>query len=90
MGRRKAVLKGLLREFKLKVDVFIGGNGKVVGNREENRIVDWKWGNCETDDMKLEVKISRRKGRGRFEASAHRLSLGLVRKAPRASLRAEV
>ena len=30
------------REFKLKADVFIGGNGKVVGNRKENRIVDWK------------------------------------------------
>ena len=38
----------------------------------------------------LEVKISLRKGRGESEASAHRLSLGLVRKAPRASLRAEV
>jgi len=32
------------REFKLKADVFIGGNGKVVGNREENRISDWKVG----------------------------------------------
>jgi len=39
MGRREAALKGLLR---LKADVFIGGNGKVVGNREENRIIDWK------------------------------------------------
>ena len=44
MGRRKAVLKGLLREFKLKADVFIGRNRKVVGNREEVRIVDWKVG----------------------------------------------
>ena len=44
MGRKQAALKGLLREreFKLKADVFIGGNGKVVGNKEENRIVDWK------------------------------------------------
>jgi len=49
-----------------------------------------RWRNCETDDMKLEVKISLRKGRGGSEASVHRLSLGLVRKAPRASLRAEV
>jgi len=32
------------RVFKLNADVFIGGNGKVVGNREENRIVDWKVG----------------------------------------------
>jgi len=40
--------------------------------------------------MKLEVKISLRKGRGGSEASADRLSLGLVRKAPRASLRVEV
>jgi len=28
-----------VREFKLKADVFIGGNGKVAGKREENRIV---------------------------------------------------
>ena len=49
-----------------------------------------RWGNCETDDMKLEVKISLQKRRGESEASAHRLSLGLVRKALRASLRAEV
>ena len=26
------------RVFKLKADVFIGGNRKVVGNREENRM----------------------------------------------------
>jgi len=32
------------RVFKLKADVFIGGNGKVVGNREENRVTDWKVG----------------------------------------------
>jgi len=49
-----------------------------------------RWGNYETDDMKLEVKMSLRKGREGSEASAHRLSLGLVRKAPRASLRTEV
>ena len=47
----------------------------MVGNREENRIVDWKVGNCEMDDIKLEVKISPRTGRGRSEAFAHRLSL---------------
>jgi len=35
MGWRGAALKGLLREFKLKADVLIGGNGKVVGNRLE-------------------------------------------------------
>ena len=35
--------------------MFIRGNGKVVRNRGEN---------CETDDMKLEVKISHRKGIG--------------------------
>ena len=49
-----------------------------------------RWGNYEMDDMNLEAKISLWKGRGRSEASTHRLSLGLVRKAPRASLRAEV
>jgi len=28
----------------MKADVFIGGNGKVAGNREGNRIVDWEGG----------------------------------------------
>ena len=40
-GSSKGFVEG---EFKLKADVFIGGNGKGVGNREENRIVDWKVG----------------------------------------------
>jgi len=39
MGRRQAALKGLLRK---SADMFIGRNGKVVGNRKENSIVDWK------------------------------------------------
>ena len=38
-GRSKGFIE---RVFKLKADVFIEGNGKVVGNREEKRIVDWK------------------------------------------------
>lgn len=46
-------------------------------------------GDWETEDRKLEVIVSLRKLRGGSPASAHRLSVGLVRKAPRASLRAE-
>jgi len=40
--------------------------------------------------MKLAVRISLRKWRGGSADSAHKLRLGLVRKAPRASLRDEV
>jgi len=44
MGWRERALKDLLRVLKSKSDLFIGGNGKVVGNREESRVVNWKVG----------------------------------------------
>jgi len=44
-GQEGGSSKGFVeRKFKLKPHVFIGGNGKVVGNREANRIVNWKVG----------------------------------------------
>jgi len=44
-GSERGSSKGFVeRELKLKADVFIGGSGKVVENREKNKIVDWKVG----------------------------------------------
>ena len=65
------------------------GLGKAVEVSEKDGKTESKkvrWGNCDTDVRKLEVKICLRYVRGGSAASAHRLKPGLVRKAPRASL----
>lgn len=59
----------------------------VFGRKSEWKI--GRWGNWETEVMKLEVRICLRKERGGSAASAQRLTPGLVRKAPRASLNEE-
>ena len=58
--------------------------GKTIGSNIGNS------GYCADEVMKLAVKMSLRKWSGGSAVSAHKLSLGLVRKAPMASLRDEV
>ena len=76
--------------FELKADVFIWGNGKMVGNKKDNWAVDWKvrklwdrWHEVRGQDQSAE-------GERGSEAFAYRLSLRQVRTAPRTSLRADV
>ena len=62
-----------------------GAVGVIEGDgKSESKMV--KWGNCDTDVRKIEVKICLRYVRGGLAASAQRLRAGLVRKAPSASL----